>query len=50
VAFGGAAVGFVYAIGDGAIGPAVIDGQVGDQSAREFVLRWLGPGMPPACR
>jgi hypothetical protein len=42
---------FVYAIGGGAIGPAVIDGQVCDQRAREFVLRWLGPGMlPPACR
>jgi hypothetical protein len=51
VAIGGAAVGFVYAVGGGAFGPAVIDGRHCQDTAREFVRRWLGDaGLPPSCR
>jgi len=51
VAIGGAAVGFVYAIGGGALGPAIIDGRRWDPAALEFVRRWLGSaGLPPSCR
>jgi len=51
VAIGGAAIGFMYAIGGGAVGPAIVDGARCDEAAREFILRWIGPGMlPPHCR
>jgi len=51
VAVRGAAFGFVYAIGGGAFGPAIIDGRRGDEAARLFIDRWLGEGMlPPTCR
>ena len=51
VAIGGAAIGFMYAVGGGAFGPAIVDGTRCDQAAREFILRWLGPGvLPPHCR
>ena len=41
IAIGGAAVGFVYAVGGGGFGPAVIDARRCDETAREFVRRWL---------
>jgi hypothetical protein len=49
IAIGGAAVGFFYAIGGGAVGPAVIDGTRCDQTALDFVRRWLNK-VPPSCR
>jgi hypothetical protein len=49
IAIGGAAVGFVYAIGGGAFGPAVIDGRHCDEAARAFARRWLD-ALPPSCR
>jgi hypothetical protein len=50
IAFGGAAFGFRYAIGGAAFGPSTIDGRHCDAAAREFVLRWIGPGaLPPSC-
>ncbi|MBI2189583.1 MAG: hypothetical protein HYU37_21045 [Acidobacteria bacterium] len=51
VAVGGLAVGFQYAIGGGAFGPSVIDGQVCDPAAADFVRQWLSDRMlPPHCR
>ena len=51
VAIGGAAIGFIYAVGGGAFGPAIVDGTRCDEAAREFILRWMGPGvLPPHCR
>lgn len=51
VAVGGAAIGLVHAIGGGAFGPSVIDGSRCDQTALEFVSRWLGTDkLPPTCR
>jgi hypothetical protein len=51
VAMGGAALGFHYAIGGGAIGPAIIDGRRCDPAAAEFLRQWLGSfGLPPHCQ
>jgi hypothetical protein len=51
VAVGGVAIGFAYAIGGLALGPAVINGQVCDAAAREFVVRWLSAAsLPLNCR
>lgn len=51
VAIGGAAIGFIYAVGGGAFAPAIVDGTRCDAAARDFILRWLGPGLlPPHCR
>ncbi len=51
VAIGGVAIGFLYAVGGGAFGPAIVDGRQCDEAAREFILRWIGPGvLPPHCR
>jgi hypothetical protein len=51
IAIGGAAAGFLYAVGGAAFAPAIVDGVRCDQAARDFVLRWLGPGLlPPYCR
>ncbi len=49
IAIGGAAVGFLYAIGGAAFGPAVIDGRVCDEAARDLARRWLHL-LPPSCR
>jgi hypothetical protein len=47
----GAAIGFVYAIGGGAFGPAIIDGRRCDPAAVRFVRQWLGSwALPPHCR
>jgi hypothetical protein len=51
VAVGGLVYGFIHAIGGAAFGPSVIDGRTCDQAARDFILRWLGPGrLPPPCQ
>jgi len=51
IAVGGVALGFVHAVGGAAFGPSIIDGQTCDAAARDFILRWLGPGgLPPPCR
>jgi hypothetical protein len=46
IAIGGAAVGVLYAIGGGALGPAAIDFQQCDEAAREFGRRWLDMRPP----
>src|SRR5206468_650740 len=51
ISLGAAAIGFSYAIGGGAIGPAIIDGRRCDPAALDFVRRWLSfLGTPPSCR
>jgi hypothetical protein len=47
IAAGGLAIGFIYAIGGLAIGPAVADGARCDAAVRDFILRWLGSGRLP---
>jgi hypothetical protein len=51
IAVGGLAIGFQYAVGGGAFGPAIIDGQGCDPEAVDFVRQWLGERiLPPHCR
>jgi hypothetical protein len=42
-------VGFLYAIGGAAFGPAALDSQRCDEAARVFARRWLTV-LPPNCR
>src|SRR5262245_12787341 len=51
LAVGGVVYGFIHAVGGAAFGPSVIDGLSCDAGARDFILRWLGPGrLPPPCQ
>jgi hypothetical protein len=51
VAIGGAAIGFMYAVGGAAFAPAVVDGRLCDEAAREYFRQWAGGRwLPPHCR
>ena len=48
IAIGGAAFGFVSAVGGAAAGPAIVDAQRCDETARAFVARWFS-SVPNSC-
>jgi hypothetical protein len=51
VALGGAAIGFVHALGGAAFGPSIIDRRRCDAATVDFVRQWFGSGvLPRHCR